>query len=257
MATNVLNYDAHGNKITVQLHANPFGGTTDSYYGRVLRDKVTFSNQLASIARTNTAGINQYLMVTSAGLLSDEVLNALKAGKAVEVLDLGVLYVQPGGMVSGKNPKTSDITKFKIKFESSDKLNDVVSSLSANQVVIMDGLPKINAITDLHTGSAAGTLTAGKPASISGSKVKILGAAAGLYFAPVDADGEAVSDESEWVAVPPQSIFHNYPSRLEFSVPDTLTAGARYRIVIRTSYTSGKTERRSPATVYSDTLTIA
>ena len=256
MANNPLQQSPHDNKITVTLCVNNFAEKPDTYYGRIVRDKVTLENQLAHIAETNTAGINKFLMINSAGLLSTEITDAIKLAKAVEILDLGVLYVVPECNITGKNPKTSDITKFGLRFEPYKKLTDIVSGLSANQIVFSDGFPKIDTITNLNDGNTNNILKAGKPVSISGTKIKLFGNTAGIFLAPLDKDKKAVTDEKKWIPIPATSVFRNQPSLLEFIMPDGLEGGAKYRIVIRTSYTSGKTERKTPATLFSDVITI-
>ncbi len=94
------------------------------------------------------------------------------------------------------------------------------------------------------------TVVPGKVISITGSKLKLEGAACGLYFCPLTEDGSVDTDESKWIKC---VVTRNLPKTLEAYVPDSLTVGSKYVLAIKTrpavdgSYSVG----------FSETLTVA
>lgn len=106
----------------------------------------------------------------------------------------------------------------------------------------------ITSVTDCSTGSTGGTLSSGGAVILAGSKVKVVGDGAGLWFVAAndeggyDEDGEAV--EVSLLAV-------NNPSKLIFQLPETLTSGTYY-IVIKTLYAHTSTNLKNLRVIVSD-----
>ena len=121
---------------------------------------------------------------------------------------------------------------------------DAISSLDVGNVIFADPNFTITDIVDLYTKEENQTLTMGKPAKITGTKLKLGDENSGIFFAPIDTEEEIISDESTWIKVPQESIFRNKPTELNFFVPETLESGKSYCIVLKTNYISNSQTRK-------------
>ena len=227
--------------LSVTLHENNF--TKDgTYYATVSRNTATFKNILSEIAEDNK-GMDPFMLQFAAILIQKKILKMLEQGKAVNVLDLGTMYIAMKCNAKGKSDVTGN-GNFYIKFTPSALANEAISSLGVDKIVYADGSPEITVTTDLSTGKEDGTLSAGKPCRIRGGRLKIGGDGSGLFFAPVDSDGKMNTDESTWSTVESTAVFRNKPTELNFFVPAALTSGG-YKMVLRTAYLSKDRSRKS------------
>ena len=227
--------------LTVTLHENKLmkDGT---YYATVSRNTATFKNLLSEIAEDNK-GMDPYMLQFAAILMQKKILKMLEQGKAVNVLDLGTLYIAVRGSAKGKSDVTGN-GEFCIKFSPTPLANEALSKLGVDKVVYADGSPEITGILDLSPEPEEKVLKKGSPCRIRGSRLKIGGEKSGVYFVPVGEDGKMVQDEVKWILVDEGAIFRNMPSELNFIVPAAIEEGD-YRIVIRTSYLSKDKSRKS------------
>ena len=241
--------------LSVTLRKNQFSTEENSFIGRVTRNTVTLENLIASISEKN-AGVSPYMIQHVANLLGDEMLSACQNAKAVDVLGLGTLYISVAGGVSGENPGESSIPGFKLNFTPSGRAQEAVDSLKVDKVVIADSSPVIDRIINTFNQNEERKLLKGKSVKMTGARLKILGSDSGIWFAPLDADGNVNKDEESWLEVNRETLSCNKPRSLEFYVPDTITS-ADYCIVIRTRYCSGDKELKAPVTAISKPVTIA
>ncbi|WP_296333752.1 DUF4469 domain-containing protein [uncultured Treponema sp.] len=241
--------------LSVTLRKNQFSAEENSFIGRVTRNTVTLENLIASISEKN-AGVSPYMIQHVANLLGDEMLSACQNTKAVDVLGLGTLYISVAGSVSGENPGESSIPGFKLNFTPSGRAQEAVDSLKVDKVIIADSSPVIDRIINTFNQNEERNLLKGKGVKITGTKLKILGDDAGIWFAPLDTEGNVNKDETTWIQVSKETVSSNKPKTLEFYIPDSLSE-ENYRIVIRTRYSSGDKELNSPVTVVSKPVTVA
>jgi len=238
--------------LSVTLHENNF--TKDgTYYATVSRNTATFKNILSEIAEDNK-GMDPFMLQFAAILIQKKILKMLEQGKAVNVLDLGTMYIAMKCNAKGKSD-VSESGNFYIKFTPTNLTNEAISSLSVDKIVYADGSPEITAIADLSNAEANGSITKGKPCRITGSRLKLGGETWGIYFAPVDSDGKMNSDESQWTKVNESNLFRNKPTELNFFVPDSLSEGS-YRIVLRTSYLGKGTSRKTMLESMSEVISV-
>ena len=240
--------------LSVTLRKNQFSTEQTSFIGRVTRNTVTLENLIASISEKN-AGVSPYMIQHVAKLLEDEMLSACQNAKAVDVLGLGTLYITVAGSVSGENPGESSIPGFKLNFTPSSRAQEAVDSLKVDKVIIADSNPVIDRIINTFNQNEERNLLKGKAVKITGSKLKIFGEDSGIWFAPLDSDGNVSKDEETRLKVSSETISGNKPTSLEVYVPDNITE-ADYKIVIRTRFCSGCKELKSPVTTISKTVTI-
>lgn len=241
--------------LSVKLTKNQFSNAENSFIGRVTRNTVTLENLIASIAKKNE-GVSPYMIEHVANLLGDEMLLACQNGKSVDVLGLGTIYIAVSGSVNGEKPSESSIPGFKLNFTMSPKTQTVLNNLKVDQVVISDSCPVFDRIINVFDQNENRILTKDKGVKIIGSKLKLLGEDSGIWFVPVDEEGNASKDESTWISVASSTISVNKPKSLEFYVPSELT-GNEYRIVIRTRYCSGDKELKTAVSAISKVVTIA
>lgn len=254
---NELNQFSSAEKlVSVTLHTNPFLSDGTNYYARVTRNTVTLNNLIASIIEKNT-GIDAYMIQHSAALLQQAVLNELKHGNAVNILDLGTLFLTVRGSIKGDNPSATAIPAFQTRFTPSQTVNEAVSQLVVDKVVTAVSAPVIDSITNLFTKTEDGILTEGKSVRISGNRLKIGTDNSGIYFAPLDDANNVVTDESLWIKVPESLYIRNLPKTLEFFLPDTLVKETSYKIVIRTTLSKNSTVLKEAVSTTSKIVKIS
>ena len=249
---NISTLENSSSILSVTLHGNNF--TKDgSYYATVSRNTATFKNILSEIAEDNK-GMDPFMLQFAAILIQKKILKLLEQGKAVNVLDLGTMYIAMKCNAKGKSD-VSGSGNFYIKFTPTPLANKAIASLSVDKIVYADGSPEITRIEDLSDAESERTLTKGKPCRITGSRLKLGGENWGIYFAPVDSEGKMNSDESSWAKVDESNLFRNKPSELNFFVPDSLSEGS-WKIVLRTSYLGKGTSRKTMLETESEIITV-
>ena len=250
--TTVIDYEDSDGMGTVTLVANPFdrGG---KYYAKFDRTTVNIDHLIARIQKKEV-GTNAIMAKHMASLFKAETLEALSRGEAVNLFDLGTLYITPSGTVKGDTPETASIPGFQVKFTPSKVTNKAVASLGIKKIVISDTNPIIDTMTDLYTGENTSEFTAGKSIRIEGTRLKIAGDDGGVFFAPVTEKEEPVSDEGEWIKVP--KLIRNVSKTLEFFLPAALNAGTSYCIVLKTNSTKGNTTKKSYSVAASRPVTV-
>ena len=234
------------------LYANPFG-TGKKFYGRFERDVLSMENLLSKLQEKNP-GIDEIIVNTAISYIKREILAALKAGKAVNLLDLGELYIAATGSVADD----SEVSELSLtaKFSPSPLLKEAVVNVSISNVVFSDTAPAINKVINWFTGEESLELTAGKSVVLKGKRLKLGPEDSALYLAPADEKGDVLDDESGWIDCT-SLVRHNGPRKLEFYLPDTATAGSKYQIVIKSTYLNGTAMRKEPVYTYSDVVTIS
>lgn len=239
--------------LSVTLHQNNLK-KDGTYYARVSRNLATFNNIISEIAEENK-GLDPHLLQYSAILIQKKILKMLEQGKAVNILDLGTMYIAMKCNAKGKSD-VSSTGKFCIKFSPTQIAQDTVNALNVDKVVYVDNEPEITKITDLSTNQNDEKLTKEKPAAIFGSRLKLSDSGSGIYFAKVEETGTISNDEQNWILVPKENIFRNKPSELNFFVPDSLESETSYCIVIKSNYLSNNKVRKDFVEVISNPIMI-
>lgn len=255
---NLSTLESSNAALSVTLHQNHLK-KDGSYFARVSRNTATFNNVISEIAEENK-GLDPHLLQYSAILIQKKILKMLEQGKAVNILDLGTMYIAMKCSAKGKND-VSNNGKFCIKFSPTQIAQDTVNSLNVDKVVYVDNNPEITTITDLSTGKTDQTISKGKPVAIFGSKLKLGSSGSGIYFAPATAptaDGEISFDldKSTWISVSKETIFRNKPAELNFFVPETLESEKSYCIIIKTNYLSNTQSRKDFVETASSPITV-
>lgn len=249
---NISTLENSSSILSVTLHENNF--TKDgTYYATVSRNTATFKNILSEITEDNK-GMDPFMLQFAAILIQKKILKLLEQGKAVNVLDLGTMYIAMKCNAKGKSD-VAENGSFCIKFTPTTLANRAISSLSVDKIVYADASPEIVSVADLSKAEQNNSLAKGKPCRISGSRLKLGGNGCGIFFAPVDSAGNMNDDEASWTSVSHSTIFRNMPSELNFFVPDSLEEG-KYKIVLRTAYLGKDKSRKNIVEAASDEIMV-
>ncbi len=248
MATISSEFKNSTNKVSVSIRKYTYENN-ETFVGRVSRNTVNIDNLITEICEKNSS-YDEYELKKFAKDLKARILLNLANAKSVNLLDLGTLYIAlSGGMKIA--PKTaSEISSLTVKFSPSKVLLESVEKIEIDKIVYTDSVPLISNVACLWDNVKEKTVVPGKLISITGSKLKLEGAACGLYFCPLKEDGSVDTDESKWIKC---VVTRNLPKTLEAYVPDSLTVGSDYVVAIKTrpavdgSYSVG----------FSETLTVA
>ena len=222
-------------------------GDSSVNYGRFARRTVNTNTLIARIQKRK-AGTNELALQQSAGFIKEEILEALAAGEAVNILDTGTMYIALNGKISNGSIDSGDKQQFIVKFTPSKLAQAAVADLGVAEMTQSDTSPVISSVTDDFTQSTDGTLSAGKLVILSGERLKIAGEGSGLYLCPLTSKEAPVEDESKWISC--SVITKNLPRTVAFYVPEEAESGVPYKILLRTysigtsSYT-GKTVKEA------------
>ena len=234
--------------INMTLIANPFDDST--YYGRVPRKTVDIDNIVSEIS-ADYPSLDPYVIIHSAELLKEQILKFLKEGKAVNVLELGTIYLSAKGTIGKANPQVGDLPSLTLKFLPSKSVVASLECLSAESFMISDPAPQITRIVSLKDGSEEGVLHTGYPARLTGNKLKVAGTGSGIFLVPPGSDGSPDTDEDSWIAVDTSYLPRNTAKTLEFYLPQSATSGSSYFIAVRTAYISSAEQRKEAVTGFS------
>lgn len=255
MELSMAEFKKAGDLLSVSLRKNQLSDKDDSYVGSVTRNKVTLENLIASAAEKNHE-ISSYTLQHSAFILGDEIIAAVRSGKAVDFFGVGTLSIYVDGSVSGQNPDGTSIPGFRFGFSPSQKAQGALTALKVDKVVFSDSAPVFDRIINSFS-QENDVLKKGKGVHIYGNRLKVFGDDSGIWFAPIESDGTVAKDESKWIAVVPTTVSINQPKHLEFYVPETEEmAEGQYSIVIRTRYLGGERTLKKIQTSFSPHITV-
>ena len=210
----------------------------NSFYGRFSRKTVTTRTLIARI-QARKAGTNELNVQEIAGFLKEEILTALRNGEAVNVMDLGTMYITTKGTFNGSSFVTKDGSKpLQVKFTPSRLTQDSIANIQVTDISTADVGMKIRSVMDRFTNVENSSISIGKEVCLRGSLLKVAGDDGGVFLCPVDAEENPVSDRSLWIPCP--TITDNTLTRLGFYVPDEAEDGGKYKILVRTTFCNGK-----------------
>ena len=227
-------YDKSTKHVNVVVYDNNLSEDGASY-AKVTRNTATADNLIADIAESATNRFEQPYLMYAASLFKTAILAKLAAGEAVNLFDLGVLYLTARGGITSESPTTSDIPTLSVGFTPSTTTKEAVADVEISAVQKSDSSPSIASVMDYTTGSTDGTLTAGCAVSVYGQRLKVAGDGSGVWFSPVGEDG-SYDETAEGIEV--TLLVKNMPSELSFQLPDGVTTGSYY-IVVKTAATNG------------------
>ena len=249
MIDNINQFEKAGSSVHINLTENPFD-KDGGFVGKVSRKTIGLNELIGGIIKKDT-GVNANIIQNAAALLQLEILENIAAGNAVNILNLGVLYAGPTGAVKD----LSSPPKLCAKFTTSPLANATAAKLSVDRMLLSDGSPTITNVSDFYEEEPKrGVLTKDRMAEVTGEKLKLGGDVYGIFFAPLESNEQPISDENQWI--PATRIKQNYSKSLLFYVPSELKVGTKYRLIVRTSLSSGKQARKTALHGISEPLSV-
>ena len=225
------NYEKSTQYVNVAVYENPFADDGSSY-AKVMRNTSEASNLIADIVEKTTNRFDEPLLMYAAGLFKSAILTKLESGDAVNLFDLGTLYLTAHGSITGDSPTATDIPELSVAFTPSSTTKEAVAKVEISVVQKAASTPSIDSVVDYTTGATDGTVTAGGAVSVLGQRLKTAGEGSGVWLVAADEDG-SYDDEGE--SFEAALIIKNLPSELCFVMPDGLSEGGSYYIVVQTA----------------------
>lgn len=243
MAELITEHTDSEKRVSATFHKNKMVGG-DKKYATVKRNTATLENIIAAVKKNNPL-VSETIIRMMATEFKIAMLQRLNAGEAVNVLDLGVLYLTSRGSVDSMSPTVEDVPEIGIAFSPSKEAKDAVTNVFVDSVASENTAPAIKQFTDLYTEIIGNEVTEGMPMQISGARLKIAGdnARTGVFFAPALEDGTMESNGTLWIRA--GHVFQNTPKNISLILPAELKAGTSWFVVIRTSSAHGNREIKS------------
>ena len=243
--------------VNVTMHTLTLSDKTVSY-ARVKRNTAFIGNIISKILEHNKV-LDRETLLYSAGLFRNAILELLKDGKAVDLLEMGILYIKPNGSIDSAVPGIEDVPEMTLSFTPSDMALDAVKNVTAGADVSISNEPALESLSNIHTKQNGSELSIGHSARITGKRLKIAGneMETGLYLASCSENGIYDNDPSTWTALGAANIVDNTNTNILFNIPNDIMAG-KYRLILKTAYGYGSRINKSVRTgVYREVVSIA
>lgn len=227
-------------------------------YAKVKRNTAFIGNIVSKILEHNKV-LDRETLLYSAGLFRNAILELLKGGKAVDLLEMGILYIKPASSIDSVTPSIEDVPKMTLSFTPSDIALEAVKGVTVGADITTTNEPLLASLFNIHTKKAGAELSIGHSARITGKRLKIAGeeTETGLYLASCSNDGTYDANSSTWMALGMENIVDNTNTKILFNIPSTVASGS-YRLILRTAYGSGTRINKTVRTgVYSETVMLA
>ena len=243
--------------VNVTMHTLTFSDKPVSY-AKVKRNTAFIGNIVSKILERNKV-LDRETLLYSAGLFRNAILELLKGGKAVDLLEMGILYIKPNGSIVSETPGIEDVPKMTLSFTPSDIALEAVKDVVVGADISTTNEPLISSLYNIHTKIGGTELSIGYSARITGKRLKIAGdeTETGLYLVSCTVDGTYDMDSSSWIPIGMENVVDNTNTNILFNIPSSISAG-KYRLIIRTAYGSGTRINKTVRTgVYAETISIA
>lgn len=238
--------------VSAKLANNAFND--ENYVVRVPFTTVSTNGVITEIAQSYPS-IDPYVIQHSLELVKEKILELLKQGRSVDVLELGTMYLKPTGTVTKDDPTVSEMPSLKVAFRVNSETRSALANVSISSFMVSDPNPVLAQVTSLKDGNTDGVLYLNYLVQIKGQNLKLPDDAVtetahgvsedvgGIYFVPINDDGTPSDDWSKWIEVTGY-LAKNTDSYLQFYPPSTVTTGIEYFICVRTNYLSATTKRK-------------
>ena len=139
--------------VSLSLRKNPLIND-GSMIPQVSAREASIKMVLAEIEKENS-DVKTSLVRHHLKLYQDKLLDLLKRGYDVKVLDLGVLHIKAKGLVSSSE-EAAEISDWTVRFTPTKKTLEAVKGLSVEAASVPDCAPIIENVTDLYRCEADG-----------------------------------------------------------------------------------------------------
>ena len=240
--------------VNVTMHKAMFS-SEDVIYAKVHRETALMGNIVDKIYDKNKVFDRETLLYV-AGLFKNGILALLSEGKAVDMLQLGVLYLKPNGTV--EEGKLDNIPEMTLGFTPSEVACAAVKGVTVAGDVTKSSEPEVSYLFDMHKEAKTDAVSKGYTLKIKGDRLKIAGdeAETGLFFAPCDAEGKKDEDRANWVHIRPSPSMENTAKTVCVNLPAYMKEGT-YRLIVCTAFGAGKRLNKSIREgIYANVVTI-
>lgn len=245
-----------GSKTPVDVtirRSNLASGGTEVLYGSVNCKKMTVRALLDAATSSAHGALNKEVLSYAAEELSRLMMDKLRQGYAVELLDFGTIYPAMRGSIRATDTPSQLKAHFDVGFTPSKQARAAVGALVVRSVRPVQRQHCIYTVSDVFGGTENGTLICGGVGRIIGKALKLGGGTCGLYAARVDANWNGSLPAHDcWIRL--EHVITNLPSRLEFMTE--LSAG-NYVFVVETSLSAGGKSLKQHVTVTSDVVHVS
>ena len=248
-----ITFDDNSGKGTLTMYRNPFNNGR-RYYARFDRDTITMEQIIARIQKKDL-GTNALMVKHIAGLIKAEILEALSRGEAVNILDLGTLFITADASAESENASDITVAGFSAGFTPSALTNSTLKTLSVSKVTVADNTPRIEQLFDTYDDEEHDDFTAGARVRMTGAHLKLGGETSGLFLCPTDGEGSASGDEGTWTKIADNLLKVNLVGRIEFIIPRGQETGS-YRVLLRTSYAGGGRSLKAVREAWSEVIRV-
>lgn len=224
--------------VNVTIHSCTLSDKVCSY-AKVQRNTAYIGNVVTRILEQNKVFDRETLLYV-AGLYRNAILSLLESGKAVDLFEMGTLYLKPKKGIESENPDINDIPEMALSFTPSELALRSVVNVTAGADVTESKIPVITELYDMHTRSAGNLVSPGGTIRLKGRRLKIAGdeKETGIFLAPCDETGKYSEDRSSWNQIKASELIDNSNGNLSFNIPSDIATG-NYRLVVRTAYGAG------------------
>ncbi len=243
--------------VNVTMHTLTLSDKAVSY-AKVKRNTAFIGNIVSKILEHNKV-MDRETLLYSAGLFRNAILDLLKSGKAVDLLEMGVLYIKPSSSMDSLNPSINDVPDMTLSFTPSDLALEAVKGVTVGADITATNEPDLESLYNIHTKKEGCELSIGHSARITGKRLKIAGeeTETGLYLVSCSEDGSYDTDPATWLSVGMENIVDNTNTKILFNIPSTVTSGS-YRLILKTAYGSGTRINKTVRTgVYTEKVMLA
>ena len=204
--------------VNVTMHTLTFADKPVAY-AKVKRNTAFIGNIITKILEYNKV-LDRETLLYVAGLFRNAILDLLKGGKAVDLLEMGILYIKPDGSIDSEMPGIEDVPKMTLSFTPSDIALESVKNVTAGADISTTNEPILASLYNIHTQKSGTELSIGYSARIVGKRLKIAGdeAETGLYLASCTEDGTYNMDSSTWTALGMENIVDNTNTNILFNI---------------------------------------
>lgn len=252
----LLSFEEAPTKVNVTIRESNLTGTDgkSTFYGSVNHRKVTVKSILKEMEENHASIASKELLFYLAQELSERMMDKLRHGYAVELLDFGTIFPTMKGSIKKTDTPTKIATHFDVGFTPSKEAREAVKSLKVANVLCVSEQHEIYSVRELLVMETPKNLIKiGRMAQIKGRAIKMGGEIFGLYAAKV---GENWSGEvplrSEWIKL--SHVATNLPSKIDF-LAEELECG-NYTLIVETSLSAGGKPLKKSVVVNSEMVRV-
>lgn len=237
--------------VDVTIHTRNFGAE-DVSLARVQR-KTTYVGNIIDKVLVKSKTFDEQTLFHVANLFHNAIIDLLKEGKAVELFDLGVMYLKPEK--SMKTASLSDVPNMTVSFSPSVQSINAVKDVQVGSDVTTSKEPALLSVKNV-TNKNSSSFKPNSVMRIKGKFLKVAGAEeqTGVFLVPSSVIDFSVIGEN-WIQIKESDLTDNTNTQIEFTLPQNISTG-NYYLLIKTAFCSGRLLKTPRTGVYSEAIVV-